>query len=75
MTLNQRLLALEAVMLVMEHPDIPVEIRDYCNKIQEHLDIYFGEKYADDPIDTMLKDQLAALKELLKHPRIFGYES
>jgi hypothetical protein len=75
MTLNQRILALDAVLTVMEHPDVPAELRSDCSKMQNRLGGYFDKKYADDPVDTMLKDQLAALKELLKHPQIFGYES
>lgn len=53
-------------------PDIPIDIKEHCSEIQEYLDAYFDITYGDRTFDSQLKDEMQALRSLMKYPKVFG---
>lgn len=74
MTIKQRVLALEAAVCALEHPDNPVPA-EILKPLVAWLDEWCGEQFSgaqEIDFDRFLKEQVEAVETLALSPEVFG---
>ena len=74
MTLEEKYLALEAVLVALECPEVNPEIKELCDKVMDLLEPHFYEKYTKNGLShqRFLEDQINAIEALSASPALFG---
>jgi hypothetical protein len=74
MTLEEKYLALDAVLVSLECPEVNPEIKELCERLQDLLESHFYQNYEKKGLShqQFLEDQINALEALSASPAIFG---